>query len=109
MAIDRIGPQGPQANDPRKAAAAGQGQRVTPGSNGSQRTSGASASIPDQVQISAEAVELSAREDIPRGELPASRLIEISQRIGSGFYNQPDVVDATARGLLAELGRPERA
>lgn len=110
MPINRSGPQGPQGPppaDPRKAAAANQGQRATPAQNGSQRASSVPAPAPDQVQISAEAVELSAREEIPRNELPFPRLVQVSRGIANGHYSLREALDATARGVLADLANPD--
>lgn len=58
----------------------------------------------DEVHVSPQAQALSQEgEAVPAGELPASRLHEITARLASDYYDRPEVLDAIVRGVIRDL------
>lgn len=107
MSVEGLGGKGSQPTDPRRTESTVRGQKVTPGTDGPGRPSGPVASPADQVAFSDNVQGLGGREDVPRGEVSAERLRVIGERIASGYYDRPEALDAVARGILADLNRPE--
>ena len=100
MSIDRLSGKGPQPTDPRKTGAAAKSQPASDAA--APKRHAGSVSPSDEVRISSD-VSASESGEIPRGEVSGDRLREIGDRIASGFYDRPEVVDVVARGILADL------
>jgi len=107
MSVEGLGGKGSQPTDSRKTESTARGQKVAPGAEGPGRPSGPAAQTADQVAFSADVQGLGGREDVPRSEVSAQRLQVIGERIASGYYDRPEALDAVARGVLADLNRPE--
>ncbi len=105
MTLDSIPPEGrirPGAG--HLGTAATQGARNTgadrPSVSGSPRPAPPAV---DQAELSPDVRELAAAEEIPSGTIPPERLKEILGRIAQGGHDQPEVLDATAEGVLRDL------
>ena len=87
-----------------------QAHEAIEGSNGGdQGASGRAASTGDRLEISAEARALSVADASPKSEagqssgLSAERIQGVLARVQGGFYDSPQVQEATAQGLLSDL------
>lgn len=106
MNINPSSPQGPrQSADPaaldaaRTAEAQQQAQARAAKSNTERRTD-----RPDSVDVSSEAKALAEQTEARASEstLPKERLKEIGERLASGFYDQPEVIDQVARRVAKD-------
>ena len=65
----------------------------------------------DSVQVSSEARALADPSGArpPRGTLPPERLQQIGERLATGFYDRPEVIDELAKRLVnhSDLRSPE--
>ena len=99
----KVNPTGPRPNDPaqvetNRAAEARQDERAKGPANKQKNQVKA-----DSVEVSSEARAL-AKHDAPatNSGIHPDRLKEIGERLASGFYEQPEVVDEVARRLEAD-------
>ena len=107
MNINSSSPQGPrQPNDPAtlEAARAQEAQKQAPSKQSkpvAQEQQGAGS---DSVQVSSDAKALAEQRDArgANSSLSADRLKEIGERLASGFYDSPEVIDQVARKVARD-------
>jgi hypothetical protein len=103
MSINPTSPHGPRHADPAalEAARAAQAHAAQSAAKPADPTdSDGSRAEHDSVEVSNEAKALAtspARE--AASSLPADRLTEIGERLATGYYDQPDVIEQLARKL----------
>ncbi len=111
MSINGIdGAGGSMGSGPIRSGKAQEADGISSGSN--HGSNGRTASTGDRVEISATARALSAVEISPNSEvgpaaqndgLSAERIQAVLTRVQDGFYDSPQVQEATAQSLLSDL------
>lgn len=102
MTLDPINPPGgPQPGRHQLDPAHRSGTPETPGHTRAGKPAEPLAA--DAAELSGEVRALAGQEAVPSGELTPERLREILGRLARGEYDDPAVLDATARGLGNDL------
>ena len=88
----------------QEAARAAEARKATSGSAAPKGAADPDAVRADSVDVSSAARELAGGREARAAEssLPADRLREIGERLASGFYDSPEVVDQVARRVAAD-------
>ncbi len=100
MAIEGPCTGGACGPDPRRAEQSARGDRVNPGVDGVRQKT-VRPLAPDVVELSPEARALAT--GVPRDTLAPERLREVAERIGSGYYDVPEVRTELSRRVAADL------
>jgi len=105
MSINPTAPRDPRGPDPgalesARAAKAQASGSAPPGSN---ESTDADRSTSDSVELSNEAKALVDRTPFleSRSSLPPDRLKQLSERLATGFYDQPEVIEQLAKKLAS--------
>jgi len=106
MSINPTSPQGaPRGHDPGalESARAGKGQPAGAAGPNSSESTEADRQQQDSVELSSEAKALLERAPTlaSRPSLPADRLKELGERLATGFYDQPEVIEQLAKKLAS--------
>ena len=106
MTINPTSPNGPHrplesAELDRSRARAAEVPLSTPPAAGASDSS--STDREDSVQVSSEARALAQASEVrpPKSSLPPERLQQIGERLATGFYDRPEVIDDLAKRLVS--------
>ncbi len=108
MAINPAAPQGPRRGTDPAALEANRAQEARRPGSGNPEPGAADSTRPraDSVDLSADARALSEQQEVrsAKSSLPTDRLKEIGERLATGFYDQPEVIESVARRISADPG-----
>ncbi|MEZ4457515.1 MAG: hypothetical protein R2882_13355 [Gemmatimonadales bacterium] len=98
--VDQGAVEGARTTETKRLESSAAPQRAADGKNGR----------PDSVDVSTEARALAEQSEArpAKSSLPVDRLKEVGERLASGFYDQPEVIDQVARRIAGDpdfLGR----
>ena len=107
MAINPAAPQGPRRGTDPAALEANRAQEARRPGSGNPEPGAAESTKPrpDSVDLSSDARALAEQQEVrnAKSSLPTDRLKEIGERLASGFYDQPEVIESVARRVSTDL------